>query len=192
MLMKRVMNSSSKNQRFSKSSFFPKNHIGQIWVETMVYTLIAFALIGLVLAFVKPKIQETQDKGVIDQSVRILENIDFVVRTLGGPGNQRVLEVGLNKGTLFIDGANDTIYFKIESRYVYSQPGEDVDVGGIVANTEKKGNINEVTLTKDYSGDYNITIQNKDELKEMTKAPTPYKIIISDNGGNIINMDVTN
>ena len=170
---------------------YTKNKRGQIWVETMVYTLIAFALIGLVLAFVKPKIQETQDKGIIEQSVKILENMDFVIRTLGGPGNQRILEVGINKGTLFIDGANDTFFFKIESRYVYSQPGEDVNVGGIIANTQKKGNINEVTLTKNYSGEYNITLQNMDELKEITRAATPYKIIISDRGGNVINMDVT-
>ena len=28
---------------------------GQVWVETVVYTLIAFVLIGLVLSFAKPK-----------------------------------------------------------------------------------------------------------------------------------------
>ena len=54
---------------------YTKNKRGQIWVETMVYTLIAFALIGLVLAFVKPKIQETQDKAIIEQSVNILKDI---------------------------------------------------------------------------------------------------------------------
>jgi len=186
------MNMSGKSQRLPLTRILSNSSKGQIWVETMVYTLIAFALIGLVLAFVKPKIQETQDKGIIEQSVRILENIDLIIRTLGGPGNQRVLEVGLNKGTLFIDGVNDIIYFKMESRYLYSQPGEDVNVGGITANTEKKGNINEVTLIKNYSGVYNITLQNIDQLKELTKAATPYKIVISDKGGSIINMDVTN
>ena len=180
------MNKKSKNQRFSRR--------GQIWVETMVYTLIAFALIGLVLTFVKPKIQETQDKGIIEQSVRILEDIDSIVSelTFGGPGNQRVLEVGLNKGTLSIDGVNDRLYFKIESRYKYSEQGENVSFRGIIANTEKKGNINEVTLIKSYSGKYNITIQNRDELKDVTRASTPYKFIISDKGGSVINIDVTN
>ena len=42
---------------------------GQIWVETMVYTLIAFALIGIVLMFVKPKIEEIQDTSIIEQSI---------------------------------------------------------------------------------------------------------------------------
>ena len=189
--MKRGKHKSSKNQRFRRVRPILAKR-GQIWVETMVYTLIAFALIGLVLTFVKPKIQETQDKGIIEQSVGILEDIDSVIRTLGGPGNQRVLEVGLNKGTLSIDGVNDKIQFKIESRYVYSQPGEDVNVGGIIANTQKKGNVNEVTLIKNYSGEYNITLQNRDELKEVTRASTPYKFIISDKGGSVINIDITN
>ena len=166
------------------------NRLGQIWVETMVYTLIAFALIGLVLAFVKPKIQETQDKAIIEQSVNILKDMDFMIKNLGGAGNQRVLEVGIDKGTMSIDAPNDTIFFKIESRYVYSQPGENINFGDIIVRTENIGNINEVTLTKKYSGIYDITFQNKEELKEVTRASTPYKMVISDKGGNVINFDV--
>ena len=175
-----------------RGAYFKWKKRGQIWVETMVYTLIAFALIGLVLAFVKPKIEETQDKGVIDQSIRILESIDSVIRTLGGPGNQRVLEIGLNKGTIFVDGKNDTIYFKMDSKYIYSQPGQSVVVGGITATTEKKGSIYDVTLVKNYSGTYNITFQNGDEIKEMSKASTPYKFTIVDKGNGVIDVEVTN
>ena len=40
---------------------------GQVWVETVIYTLIAFALIGTVLTFVKPKIEEMQDSAIISQ-----------------------------------------------------------------------------------------------------------------------------
>jgi len=40
---------------------------GQVWIETVTYTLIAFVLIGLILAFVKPKIDELQDKALIDR-----------------------------------------------------------------------------------------------------------------------------
>ena len=186
-----VMNKSNKNRGFL--SFRPSlNKRGQVWVETMIYTLIAFALIGLVLAFVKPKIEETQDQGIIEQSIQVLEDIDLVMRTLGGPGNQRVVEVGIDKGTFFIDGQNDSLFFKIQSKYVYSQPGEDVNVGSITARTEQKGNINEVTLTRSYTGQYNITFQNRDEAKEVTRSSTPYKIIISDQGGSVINIDVTN
>lgn len=176
----------------SSRQFFKKNRVGQIWVETVIYTLIAFALIGLVLTFVKPKIEEIQDRGIIEQSVSILKDIDFIIKTLGGPGNQRVIELGINKGTLNIDGKNDKIFFEIESRYIYSQPGENVSVGNIVAYTEKKGKINEVTLTRDYKGVYNITFQNLDELKRIGKASTPYKILIEDKGEDASRKTIVN
>ncbi|KKM81024.1 hypothetical protein LCGC14_1333920, partial [marine sediment metagenome] len=108
--------------------------------------------------------------------------IDHIINTLGGPGNQRVIELGINKGTLNIDGENDKIFFEIESKYTYSQPGEDVSVGNIIARTEEKGNINELTLTIDYGGGYDITFQNQDELKKISKASTPYKVIIKNMG----------
>jgi len=179
----------------SRRQFFKKNREGQIWVETVVYTLIAFALIGLVLTFVKPKIEEIRDKGIIDQSITVLNDIDLIIKTLGGPGNQRVIELGINKGTLNIDGENDKIFFEIESKYTYSQPGEDVNVGNIIAHTEEKGNINELTLTIDYAGKYDITFRNLDELKKISRASTPYKIIIKNMGEDafkktIINIEV--
>ena len=39
-----------------------KFHKGQVWVETVLYTLIGLALIGVVLAIITPKINETRDK----------------------------------------------------------------------------------------------------------------------------------
>ena len=77
-----------------------KNKRGQVWVETVIYTLIAFTLMGLVLAFVVPKIEETQDRGIIEQSIQVLQDIDSLIRNLGGPGNQRTPEIGISKGTL--------------------------------------------------------------------------------------------
>jgi uncharacterized membrane-anchored protein YitT (DUF2179 family) len=40
-----------------------KERIGQIWIETVLYTLIGLALIGMVLAFIMPKINETKEIG---------------------------------------------------------------------------------------------------------------------------------
>ncbi len=170
---------------------------GQIWVETMIYTLIAFALIALVLTFAIPKIEQIRDKGIIEQSIRVLEDVDSVISDLQVPGNQRVLELGLSKGILKIDGANDKVVFEIESSFEYSQPGEDVNVGEIVANTAGEGKLKDVTLTLDYSGRYNIAYQTADELKEITKASTPYKILISnigedESGLTIINFELGN
>ncbi len=155
---------------------------GQIWVETIIYTLIAFALIGLVLAFVKPEIEKIQDKNIIEQSISILKDIDLIIKNLGVSGNQRIIHLGINKGTLNIDGENDKIFFEIESRLIYSEPGKNVTIGNIVVFTEKNGKINEITLTKDYSGEYDITYQNKDELKKIGQASTPYTLLIVNKG----------
>ena len=183
----------SNNNR--NNTFFSKNRKGQIWVETVIYTLIAFSLMGLVLAFVVPKINETRDRGVIEQSIGVLQNIDSLIRNLGGPGNQRVPEITINKGTMTIDAPSNKIFFELESRYEYSQPGEDVTVGKITVHTEGEGKINIVTLTLDYSGEKNIQYMGQEEVKTISKAPVPYSISIADRGPDsqkktIINMEV--
>ena len=179
----------------SKKRFIVGN-CGQIWVETVIYTLIAFSLMGLVLAFVIPKIQEIQDKGVIAQSKKVLNDIDALIKEIrGSPGNQRILELGLNKGSLTIDAASDRIFFELESKYQYSQPGENVSEGSIIVNTQEKTNNNLLTLTLNYTGENNLTYQGRETSKTITKAPIPYKILIADIGkdstGNpIINLEV--
>ncbi|MEM3091338.1 MAG: hypothetical protein QXU39_01625, partial [Candidatus Pacearchaeota archaeon] len=169
----------------------------QIWIETVIYTLIAFTLIGLVLAFAKPKIEEIRDKSIIEQSIKVLENIDLIIRTMGGPGNQRAINLVISKGTLNIDGSNDTIFFKIESTYRYSEPGRNINLGNIIVHTTQIGKINEVTLTRSYKDEYNLTFQNMHQIGQIPKASTPYKILITNNGTfdssgkPIINIGVT-
>ncbi len=106
---------------------------GQVWVETVIYTLIAFVMIGAVLAFIKPKIEEIRDKALIEQTIEVIESINFGIIELGGEGNKRIIELGIKKGILKIDGENNLIIFEIESRHVYSQPGEDIYIGNIIA-----------------------------------------------------------
>ena len=169
-----------------------KNRRGQVWVETIIYTLIAFALIGLVLAFVKPKIEEIQDKGIIEQSISVLEEIDLIIKTLGDPGNQRVVNLGISKGIFNIDGENNKLFFEIESRHVYSEPGKNVTIRNIIVLTEKRGKINDVTLTRDYEGEYDITYQNTDELKKIGKTSTSYTLLIANKGENALNKTIIN
>ncbi|MBU2503796.1 MAG: hypothetical protein KJ879_01965 [Nanoarchaeota archaeon] len=170
---------------------------GQIWVETVIYTLIAFTLIGLVLAFVKPKIEEIQDRGLVEQSIKVLEEIDSVVSNIGTSGNQRVIKLGISKGTLNIDGGNDKVFFNIESRYAYSEPDENVNSGGIDIYTAELGSAYNINLTLNYTTEYNITFQNSDTIRQIGKASTPYRVSISNEGTDglgktIINFDTIN
>ena len=53
-----------------------KNKLGQIWVETVIYTLIGIAIIGIVLAIAQPKIEAKKDEVIIEQAIESLGNID--------------------------------------------------------------------------------------------------------------------
>jgi hypothetical protein len=174
-----------------KSRRGQSNKKGQIWVETVIYTLIAFVMIGLVLAYAKPKIEELQDKSIIEQSIGMMKDIDSTILTIGCAGNQRAIELGIKKGVLKIDGVNDLIIFEIESKHTYSEPGIDIIDGNLIIHTEKMGKFNIVNLTRDYSEGYDIKYQGRDELKLISKSSIPYRMFISNKGGeNKIVIDV--
>jgi hypothetical protein len=165
---------------------------GQIWVETVVYTLIAFALIGLVLAFARPKIEELRDKSILEQSIEMMEDLDLTIMEViqAGAGNKRVIEIGLKKGDLKLDGANDKLLFEYKGKYLYSEPGEDIQKGNLVIRTEEFGDLAYINISRDYST-YNITYNEEDYLKTISKAATPYNLIIV-NSGNVDDKIVVN
>lgn len=164
-----------------------KKRKGQVWVETVIYILIALAMIGAVLAFAKPKIQEIQDKIIIDQTVEIMRVMDEQIYSAaqGGSGNVRTVSLVIKRGEMTIDQTNEKIIYKLEgSNSKYSQPGQEIEMGSVVkVLTEEKGKTYTITLTLDYcptcSNKYNLVYDGK----AFTKSPTPYKISIKNNGG---------
>jgi hypothetical protein len=174
----------------------------QVWVETVIYTLIVLTIIGIFMSFAKPKIEEIQDKSIVEQSVDMLNEIDGIMSQIvqGGVGNQRVIELGIKKGTLKVDSINDQIIFEIDGKYAYTEPGLNgepgtpVSIGKITAITQERNRIKRVTLISNYSSIYNITYQNKEEEKILSKAPIPYRLTISNKGKSsertLINIDL--
>ena len=176
-----------------KIIFFPRNKKrGQVWVETVIYTLIAFAMIGLVLTFARPKIQEIRDKAVVEQSLEVLEDINSIIFSLqqGGIGNKRSVDLTVKKGEFIIDGINDQIIFEMEGNYQFSEDKVEIVTGGVTAYTEDLGKLKRVTLTSKYQGSYDITFNGKQELRSLSKAPAPYKLIVSYVEGNPIGIDI--
>lgn len=165
---------------------------GQVWVETITYTLIAFVMIGLVLSFIKPKLEEMQDKAILEQSVRMLKEIDVMISEVGEGviGNKRKLELNLKKGSLEISSENDSIIFKLDSRHIYSEPGQEYIEGNLAVLTMEKGKYNKVTITRNYENLYNITYKEKEDSKIITKAPNPYNFFISNKGGSQIDIEI--
>jgi len=180
---------------YFRCNFFPKNKKGQVWVETVIYTLIALTMIGAVLAFILPKIEEIRDKSVIEQSINSVKDIDSVILSIvqGGPGNRKLVESNIKKGMMKIDGRLNQLSFEIETSYLYSEPGKIINLGNVKAVTTDIGGINKVTLTANYN--YNIKYNDLDEEKILEQSSTPYTITIENKGedadGNtIININV--
>lgn len=165
---------------------------GQVWVETVIYILIAFVMIGLVLSFVKPKIEELRDKAVIEQTIEIMNNLDGILSDIVIPGNKRIVEVGIRKGQMQILSLNDTIIFEIESAYIYSEPGESISLGDINVTTEERGKYHLVTLKRDYFSMYNLTYQNLEIQKTFTASTVPYKLVVSNEGSGTSNITKIN
>jgi hypothetical protein len=181
----------AKNRKF----FGQPNLRGQVWIETVIYLLIAFIMIGMVLSFVRPKIEELKDKSILQQSQEVLETLDNTIITMGVEGNKRVIDLGIKKGEFTFNGTSDEIKFESESIYVYTEPGQKVQLGNVVAETKKKTRDYIVTLTSDYSDNYNITYKGKDEAKTLSKSSVAYKLILSNEGEDssgktIINVDL--
>jgi hypothetical protein len=168
---------------------------GQVWVETVIYTLIALTLIAAVLAFAKPKIEESQDKIIIEDSVKLLGRIDSEIISIiqGGEGNQRNLEIVLRKGELLVDGVNDNIVFNIKSLYQYSEPGIEVINGNVKGLTEKIGDENRIKLMLNYSN-YDLKYSDEDKESIINPSSETQRIIISNkgevNGKTIINLQL--
>ena len=154
---------------------------GQIWVETVLYTLLGLALMGLVLAFALPKITAAQERAVVEQSVQSMSTLYDGIETVQtrGVGNVKAVTLVLHAGNVILDGVNDSILLVLpEQKSKYSQPGSSIDKGGITVLTEEKAGLYQVTLSFALPRT-NLTIDGKDERKTLTAVSTSYRITVS-------------
>ena len=170
-----------------------KNKLGQIWVETVIYTLIGLAIIGVVLALVRPAIDEKKDQLILDQSLSVLNYIKEKVEDVRdyGPGNSRAIEIKIQKGKFNINSINDSIEFYMKSSYRYSQLNESVMIGKISSLTKKIGKEYEITLTLDYKDKINISWNSQETEKIFQPSPTPYSFVVNNkgSGNSLVNID---
>lgn len=168
---------------------------GQIWIETVVYTLIGLALIGIVLAILTPKIKDFRDRAVIEQSIDSLNVLDSKINELlDAPGNKRKIELTIDKGKFIVNSLNDSVYFVIDqSSTRYSEPNVSLQIGRINITTEELNEKYKVTLEVNYR--YNITFEGTDSIenKEFTPVSLPYKFFVENRGivNSRVQIDVT-
>ena len=160
------------------------NQKGQIWIETVIYILIALVMIGAVLAFVNPKIKEIQDKLTIDKTIEMLEELDSKISEVGGSiGNKRIINLDIKKGELQISGES-IVYELKESNVEYSQPVDNTD--GAFTNM---GKVEVQTVKNNDLYDINLRLNVDETLSygggTLTRSSSAYKLSILNKGTEI-------
>lgn len=154
--------------------------LGQVWVETVLYTLIGIAIIGMVLSFAYPKIRAAQEAALIEQSITTLANFDEVITLVNGrgPGNVKSYTFVLKRGKLVIDGEQDRVLLELRGlSSEYSEPGLPVQQGRVQVLTTKEAKGTAVTLSVNYrmqKGKIDVKVGEKDIKKEFVQATAPY------------------
>ena len=170
----------------------------QVWVETVVYTLIGLVLIGTVLAIATPFINEQKDRAIIERTSEAMNSLDNTILNIKsqGIGNKREFSFLIGKGSLLVDPKKDEIKFIIEeSNYKFSEPGFTIDISGtnMKVRTVKSGKKYDVTLILNYLNNvdisYDFVVDDNDVIikegnseKRFSAAPSPYKLIIENLG----------
>ena len=167
----------------------------QIWVETVVYTLIGLSIIGIVLGIVKPAIEEKRDSISIRQSIETLNYLDGKISEVisTGAGNTRQVSLKIGKGKLIFDSLNNSIeIFMEKTQSEFSEPGKEIEIGGNVkALTVKRGSLYDVTLKLDYNNQVDITYKGGENEQVLQQAAVAYDVWVKNNGvvGNLTNID---
>lgn len=159
---------------------------GQIWVETVVYTLIILVIIGILLSILQPVINKKKDQMLLQQSLRMMNEINNAVedaRYYGG-GNSIPVDIELKKGQLKVIPLKDEISFTVRSEYVYSEINKTISKGKINITTLQKLNEYEISFVTSFAGKINVTYNGKEDEKVINPAPSPFKMYITNLGRN--------
>ncbi len=169
-----------------------KRKQGQVWMETLLYTVVGLAIIGAVLSFALPKLEQNKERAIIAEQISTLKTLDEIVLDLANApaGNTRIYSVSIDKSALTIDGSKDTISFSIpEIGVEYSEEGVSVKDGRVSVLTISAGKKKyKIDLSTSYdSSGINITTNRQDSIMELTPAPTPYTLQIAREQSSYVN-----
>ncbi len=157
---------------------------GQVWIETVVYTLIGLAILGTVIAIATPKINKISDQAVISQSMSSLNLIHQMIEEVFlAQGNQREIFLAVKKGEYIIDPQSSSISFILDNTgFMYSQINESFKQGVVnVLTLQKSKSKFKVILSLNYSN-FEIFYQDSTVPKTFSSASNPYHLLIQNQG----------
>lgn len=162
-----------------------RNKKGQVWIETVLYTLIGISLIGLVLAFITPKINDAKDRAVVEQTINSLSAFDEKMNAAFEiTWSRRVLDFTIKRGSLYIDAEKDEIIFEVDDlSKPYSELGANITLGRITITSLRNQKTSSAILRLNYAERINITYDGLDNKNEkFTPAATPYRFSLENVG----------
>lgn len=166
------------------------NKKAQVWVETVIYTLIGLVIMGLLIGVTTPKLKQMNDRIILGQTNDYVMNVldQKIVEIRSSPGNERLINLRLKKGELLIDGQSSVIWFKLMgTSYKASEVGVPIPRGNMIQLTEEKNGKYNINLILNYSY-LNLTYDGKNIAKTFTSSPMDYQVQIQNLGNNQINI----
>src|SRR3989344_2132365 len=105
--------------------------MAEIWVSAVLYVAIGTVVLTIILAAGLPVINKLRDKNTIVQTKNAMHELDDTIRTVvnEGPGSQRLRTLDFRSGELAIDQNIDKISWKMETRFLESEPGISIKEG---------------------------------------------------------------
>ena len=160
------------------------NKKGQVWMETLLYTVVSIAILGVVLSFALPKLEQNKERALIAMHISTLKTLDALVLNLANApaGNSRAYSLQLERGTFVIDGTANKLLFTIpEVGVKYSEVGVTIHDGSVSVLTSAAGKKKyTITLSTSYDSlGLDLVADQKDSALEFTQAPTPYTLQIT-------------
>jgi len=166
--------------------FNKKNKNAQIWVETVIYTLIGLIIIGVLLSVASPQIQKIKDRNIIEQTIISLNTLDEKIIEIGdSTGNIRIINFKIQKGALKIIPSDNKIEYLFEDTLLeLTEIDQEIHEGNIIIKTTENGNKYSISLTIEYE-DLNLTFNNLQEPRVLQSGPVAYKIQLENLGDTI-------
>ena len=159
---------------------------GQIWVETMIYTLIGLTVISAVLGVAIPRINQYTDETILSKTTEAFLTLNkAMTETMTeATGNRREVEILIRKGEIFFEPNNNYIYYILRgTKFRYSQPDQVIKQGDITTLTKTNGRAYDIYLLLNYtSQNINMTVQGKKANQTLSKASAPYKLLLQNEG----------
>lgn len=179
------------NRNVKRTMFF-SNKRADVWVSTVIYTLIGLAIMGVLLSVVNPKIQEMKDSFTVKQTIVALGDFDDVIQDIvqKGAANKRLYELHLSEGNFMVDCENNALEWNLpDSKYMASEPSKPgepekpYESGNIIITTVEQNDVYSVTLKIDYSYlDFTFGEEQSNEKKTLQPASTPYSLYLENKG----------